>query len=372
VTDPLAAEDVARVLAIAAPAAHITRWDVTPDAYPALTPSTESLQRVVATTTDDRRVRVFVKTIRSMRHWPMIGMLSEADREAAITHFPWRTEADVYASSLVRDLPDGLRTPRIHALDDLGDDRVRIWMEDLPHGTANWDAGRYSTAALRLGRLAGQTLRDGLPADAPAMFGGLQMLWAMRIRNTLLPALRDDATWRDPRMAAAERSDPALRADLLALGDDAPSILSRLDRLPRGLAHGDACPQNLLADPLRVDGLVAIDWGFANVAPLGADLGQLLVGRLEGGELGAEDLPPIVDVIVPAYLDGLRAERIEPDPGAVGLGFLGSLLVGKTFSALPLERLGGPADADAVESFLHRARYARYLLDLRPALGLDA
>ncbi len=371
-TDTLAAEDIARVLAIAAPSANVTGWQVTPDAYPVLTPSTEALERVVAENADGGHVRVFVKTIRSLRHWPMIGMLPEAQREAAIARFPWRTEADVYASSLVRDLPDGLRAPLIHAIDDLGDDRVRIWMEDLPHTTAAWDAGRYAAAARRLGRLAGRTVRDGLPVDAPVLFGGLRMLYAMRITTTLIPALRDDATWRHPLMAAAARSDPALRVDLLALADEVPSILERLDGLPRGLAHGDACPQNLLADPLRDDGLVAIDWGFANVAPLGSDLAQLLVGRLEAGELGTDDLPAIDDVIFQAHLDGLREERVDPDPAGVRLGYLAGMLVGKAFSALPLERLGGPVDDAAVESFLHRARYARYLLDLRPALTLDA
>ena len=101
----LAAEDIARVLAIAAPSADISGWRVIPDAYPVLTPSTEALERVVAFTATRLEVSVFVKTIRSMRHWPMIGMLSPQDRQAAIDHFPWRTEADVYASSLVRDLP---------------------------------------------------------------------------------------------------------------------------------------------------------------------------------------------------------------------------------------------------------------------------
>lgn len=47
-TSALAAEDIARVLVIAAPADEIAEWAVTPDAYPVLTPSTEALDRVVA------------------------------------------------------------------------------------------------------------------------------------------------------------------------------------------------------------------------------------------------------------------------------------------------------------------------------------
>lgn len=368
----LAAHDIARVLALAEPSGSIATWTVSPDAYPVLTPSTEALDRVVASTVDGREVRVFVKTIRSMRHWPMIGMLSEPDRKAAIDRFPWRTEADVYASSLVRGLPDGLRAPRIFAIDDLGDDRIRIWMEDLPETAATWDLARYAAAARRFGRLAGRTHRDGMPADAPPLFGGLRMLWSMRIANTLLPLLRDGATWRHPLMAAAEGSDPPLRGDLLALADQAPSILDALDQLPRGLAHGDACPQNLLPDPDRRGAFVAIDWGFANLAPLGSDLVQLLAGRADNGELDADDLPGIQEAILAAYLDGLRDEAVDASPVLVRHGFLGGLVVGKAFSALPLERLRGPVDDRAWAPFLARARYARYLLDLRPALAIDA
>jgi hypothetical protein len=47
-------------------------------------------------------------------------------------------------------------------------------------------------------------------------------------------------------------------------------------------------------------------------------------------------------------------------------------VVGKAFSALPLERLGGPIDDQSLTFFLARARYARYLLDLRATLDVEA
>ena len=219
---------------------------------------------------------------------------------------------------------------------------------------ATWDLARYAEAARRLGRLAGRTHRNGLPGDAPPLFGGLRMLWAMRITNTLIPVLRDDATWRHPLMAAVDASDPALRDDLLALAGQVPSILDAFDRLPRGLAHGDACPQNLLPDPESRGDFVAIDWGFANLAPLGSDLVQLLAGRADDGELAADDLPPIQDTILAAYLDGLRDERVDTSPVPVHQAFLAGLVVGKAFSALPLERLGGPIDDRSVTSFQAR------------------
>jgi hypothetical protein len=368
-TSALAAEDIARVLAIVAPGDEIAEWAVTPDAYPVSTPSTEALDRVVGVTAAGRRLGVFVKTLHSLRHWPMIGMIPEALREASFARFPWRVEADVYGSTLVANLPDGLRAPRIHAIDDLGDERIRVWMEDVPQAGVAWDVTRYAMAARRLGRLAGRSLRDGLPADGPTLAPGLRFIFSARTAAFDIPALRGDGVWRHPLMGALAGTDPRLRGDLLDLADEAPSIVDALERLPQAIAHGDACPQNLMPDPHRADGFVAIDWGFTSLAPLGYDLGQLLVGRAESGDAEAADLPRIHDAILPAYIEGLHEERVDPDADDVRRGFIGGLLLRSAFTALPLDRLRRPATDGDVAVFTSRGRYARYLLDLRRALA---
>jgi hypothetical protein len=370
-TSALAAEDIARVLAIAAPADDVAEWVVTPDAYPVLTPSTEALDRVVAVTVDGRSLGVFVKTLHSLRHWPMIEMIPEALREAAFARFPWRVEADVYGSTLVKNLPDGLRAPRIYAIDDLGDERIRVWMEDVPGAHVTWDGTRYATAARRLGRFAGRSLLEGLSAGAPTLAPGLRFIFSARTAVFDIPALRSDEAWRHPLMAALAAADPRLRGDLLDLADEAPSIVDALGRLPHAIAHGDACPQNLLTDPLRADGFVAIDWGFTSLAPLGYDLGQLLVGRAESGDLDAADLPRICDAIVPAYIRGMLEERADPDADDLRRGFIGGLLLRSAFTALPLDRLRQTTTDDDVAFFTRRGRYARYLLDLRHELTFE-
>jgi hypothetical protein len=186
-----------------------------------------------------------------------------------------------------------------------------------------------------------------------------------------IPALRSDEAWRHPLMAALAGTDPGLRGDLMDLADEAPSMVDALERLPQAIAHGDACPQNLLPDPLRADGLVAIDWGFTSLAPLGYDLGQLLVGRAESGDLDAADLPRIHDAILPAYVEGLLEEQADLEPGDVRRGFIGGVLLRSAFSALPLDRLRGPATDDDAAVFARRGRYARQLLDLRQALTFE-
>jgi len=359
------ASAVGRVLRAAAPSAEIAEWAVIPDEYPAMTPSTASLERVVATTTDGRRISVFAKTLQSIRHWPAFETIPDAFREAAIAGFPWHVEADVYASGLLADLPDGLRSPRLLLVEELGDDRTRLWMEDVTATPAAWDLARYQMAAHALGRLAGRFPAAGLPAELPPLGMGLRAFFRLRIESTVLPPLRGDQTWGHPLMRTVLAADPSLRADLLALADDAPLLLDILDDLPQTLAHWDACPQNLLADPERVDGLVAIDWSFTTAAPVGFDLGQLLVGLAQTGELDPAELPAIHAAIVPAYLEGLRNEGVDADLADVRTGYVGSLLLRSGFTGPPLELLGRSDEPGIAGLFAQRARNTRFLLDMR-------
>jgi hypothetical protein len=365
------AEDtVRRAILTGAPDAKIASWTVVADEYPAMTPSTASLERVIATTTDGEPVSVFVKTLRSIRRWPAFETIPEAFRDAAVAGFPWHVEADVYASGLLADLPDGLRSPRLHLVEELGDDRTRLWMEDVAAPPAAWDLARYQMAAHALGRLAGRFPAVGLPAELPPLGMGLRAFFRLRIESTVLPPLRDDRTWGHPLMRTALAADPSLRADLLALAGDAPLLLDILDDLPHTLAHWDACPQNLLADPERVDGLVAIDWSFTTAAPVGFDLGQLLVGLAQTGELDPTELPAIHAAIVPAYLEGLRNEGVDADPADVRTGYVGSLLLRSGFTGPPLELFGRSDEPGIADLFAQRARYTRFLLDLRREVRL--
>jgi len=361
---------VRRVIGAAAPGAEIATWTVVADEYPAMTPSTASLDRVIATVTDGRRASVFAKTLQSIRHWPAFETIPEAFKEAAVAGFPWHVEADVYASGLLADLPDGMRAPRLFLIEELGDDRTRLWMEDVAAVPAAWDLARYQLAARALGRLAGRFPAARLPARLQPLGMGLRAFFRLRIVSTVLPSLRTDRTWDHPFARAALAVDPDLRADLLTLVDDAPLLLDMLDGLPQTLAHWDACPQNLLADPERVDGFVAIDWSFTTTAPVGFDLGQLLVGLAQTGELDPTELPAIHAAIVPAYLEALRNEGVDADPADVRTGYVGSLLLRSGFTGPPLELLGRSDEPGIADVFAQRARYARFLLDLRKEVHL--
>jgi hypothetical protein len=360
----LPAATVASVLSLAAPAAEVRDWQVVADAYPVRTPSTGGLDRVSATTADGRHVSVFVKTLQSLRHWPLIATIPERARASVVATFPWRVEADVYASTLLDVLPSGLRGPRIYLVEDLGEDRIRVWMEDVRPSDAIWDIARYQRAGRLLGRLAGRCIGSDAPSGAPPLFPGLRFQFVGRTAATDIPAIRNEELWRDPALAAATSEDPALRPDLLRLADLAPDIVDGLEELPQTLAHGDACPQNLLADPAAAEGFVLIDWGFAALAPIGYDLGQLVMGRANDGDVDVSDMPMIEREALAAYCAGLADESVEISIEDVRRGFLGGMLLRSAFAVLPLAELASGAGSIPEGHIAARARLLRHLLDL--------
>ncbi len=354
--------DIAR-RAAGSPSAQVVDWHLESFSYPTTNPSTISFERLHAVVADGhgrRSVSTFVKTIGSMRHSSILEFVPAHMREAAIAGFPWHVEADVYASRLLGDLPAGLRGPAVYAVEELPDDRSRLWIEDVTPIAADWDLGRYVQAARALGRLAARWSVEFIDAELPRRPPFLRSLMETRIRHSVIPMLLDEGMWTNSAVGGSV--DDALCDGLLALWDDTPAILVALDSLPHSGSHGDACPQNLLTVQ---DGLVAIDWGMAGPQPIGFDLGQLLAGRAESRELAVHDLTAVHAAILPAYLDGMRAEGATPDPDAVRTGYVGSLLLRSAFTALPLELLLRPSDAELAPIFASRAGYARFLLGLR-------
>jgi hypothetical protein len=341
----------------------------TPEAFPCVLTN--------MTTEDLARVRfgahreggsVVVKVARSPRHSPLWQQIPADHREAVLTELPWRAETDMYASPLASLLPPGLRMPVLYAIDELNDERLALWMEDVVERPGAWDTSDYALAARALGRLAGRFTEGAIPAEIPVQRRDLRRYFFGRVQLGTLPVLRADATWSHPLVAGAV--DAALRHDLEMLVMAAPGLLDRVDRLPRTLAHGDACPQNLLLPAAERDVVVAIDWTFAGVCPVGMDAGQLLAGRAESGELEPVELPNVFERVVDAYLAGLDEERPGMDPAGVRLGIIGNLVIRSAFTALPVELLdvhdtGEAGDVAGLKTlFQRRARYARFLVDL--------
>ncbi|MCA1823807.1 MAG: phosphotransferase [Frankia sp.] len=255
--------------------------------------------------------------------------------------------------------------PTVHLIEDLPDDRARLWMEDVVSpAAASWDGARFRSAAVALGRLAARWRDNPLPETARYPRGhATRSYYEGRVVHELLPAIRDAEAWQHPLLAGHRDDD--LRADLLALNDRVPAIFAALASAPAAFSHGDASPQNLLISAATPDEFVVIDWGgFVGLDAVGADLGQLLVGLAHAGEIDAAQLPDIHTVIVEGYVAGLAAEGMSVDARDVVRGFVGSLVVRSAFTAIPFERLHAEPNAELETLFDQRIRLTRYIVDL--------
>jgi len=309
---------------------------------------------------------VLVKVLRSARHWPGISLVPPPFRQRLIDGYRWRMEADVLTSELPGIMPPGMRTPIVYRSDDLGNDRLALWMEWIDVADQPWDGARFRRTARLLGQLAarrtGPAMADEPTADQPS---GLREFVAGPLAQRYLPMLTDRSVCSVLRPYA----DPQLRLDLIDLSERIPVMLDRLASLPQAIGHGDACPQNLLIPADAPDTVVAIDLSWQHPEAIGFDLGQLLVGLAHSGDLAPEQLPDLHDDLLAAFVQGLQSERCDVDIDDVRYGFDASMVIRSGFMALPWDQLlmaqRGPGFADHL---LQRVALTRYLADVGLAL----
>jgi hypothetical protein len=211
------------------------------------------------------------------------------------------------------------------------------------------------------------------PALAP-LAGLRHVEWSLatyttgRLELQVVPMLVSDEIWRHPLCAPF---DEDLRTRLRAAGANATALAAEADALPTLLSHGDACPNNLLAGE-HDDELVMIDFGFWGGAPVGFDLSQLLVGDVQIGKRGAEDLAEIDEAILTAYVAGLRAEGCEIPEEQVRRGHALCLLLMTGLSTVPFDLFEGPVNDQTTRIAADRATLARYALDLVDSTSVPA
>ncbi|VXC08993.1 hypothetical protein [Nocardioides sp. AX2bis] len=338
-------------------------------------PATSALLRVGGRDRDGTAWSVFVKVLAHLRHWPGLPFMPPETVDDFVAMFPWREELGLWRPALLDRLPDGLRVPHLHALVDLGDDRVAVWAEEvavLPGtegGRGGWDLDRFARAADLLGglnaRMCDRELLDECEYDEDYAL----LMW---VRHALVPTglqpLEDDDAWSHPALAPHQD----LRARLRSAAAGIEAVLARLAGWRHGMPHGDASPQNLLVPPADDPAdLVAIDPGFQTPAPLGSDLAQLVVGLVHAGHLDPAALPAVEDVVLAAYARGAAVALAEPDrdlghdprPDDVAGAYAATLLLRSGFTAIDYSWLADPDPARAAARLAPRVGLASFALD---------
>jgi hypothetical protein len=297
--------------------------------------------------------------VQSWARSPMFAFVPDEMKELAEASVPWRTEALAYRSDLGDRLPTGLTMPRALAVFDLDDKSASVWLEMVPVVEREWDEARYGRAAYLLGRLAGSPRVAELATVGEHSFTMADYAFG-RLQIQVIPMLHDDGVWQHPLVAATFGDE--LRDRLRAAAAQVPTYLEELLALPHTAAHGDACPNNLLATTDSPD-FTLIDYGFWLPMPVGADLSQLLIGDVQIGRSRAGDLAARDDAHVAEYVRGLRDEGCDLPEPAVRRSHALHMLMMSGLSAVPVELLDRPPSPALEAQVADRAAIARFCLD---------
>ncbi|MHA7271062.1 phosphotransferase [Arthrobacter sp. HLT1-20] len=308
-----------------------------------------------------------VKILQSPLLWQHIDQVPPHMREELARRYPWRTEAEVYASNLGHALPPGGRLPEIYSVIHIDPQRMALWMEDvLERPGAAWTDATFASAAHWLGRLAGSSAVANLGPQISAARDADRLLYYLDGvgRNVFIPGIEGDDMWRVPAVACA--ATPGLITGLRALAGRAYQLADELAQLPAFPAHGDASPQNLLIEngPEGTVNFVVIDWGMYGDACAGFDLGQLLSGWVNEGAMRGRDLYRLEPLCLSAYCDGLAKSGVSVAESVVRRGHALSMALFTGLSAVASDRLGEPDSAELRHVMAGRLEMAQFVLDL--------
>ncbi|MEV6494799.1 phosphotransferase, partial [Actinoplanes sp. NPDC051633] len=305
----------------------------------------------------------FVKVVQAWLRSPLSAAVPEPLRSELAPLMPWRTEPDIYRGELGRHLPDGLSLPHAYHVTDLDDESAAVWLDRVPVRQVEWDVARHRRAAYLLGRLASSTSVKPFAAHVP--IGRTARRFAEHwLAVNVVPDLTSEDLWRQPNVAAT--FDAHLRRRILRAAAALPALVDELESLPATTAHGDACTDNLLHTRLSND-IVLIDFGFWGTAPVGFDLGQLLLGEIQLGRRPARAFPELEEACLPAYVQGLRDEGCTTPVHQVRRAHAIAMTIFHAIPSIPYEHRTAEAGPDLLPLFANRAAMAGFILDLLDA-----
>jgi hypothetical protein len=237
-----------------------------------------------------------------------------------------------YQSGLLADLPGGLKAPGCLGVTEQpwGDDW--LWLEEVTDLLPRpWPPEQYPAVARQLGTFSAAWL-TGRPLPAHPWLS--QSWYRSKVAEaasviTELPALLDH-----PLLRPALPDDTARR--VLRLWDEREAFCIALDQLPQTFCHLDAFPRNLLLRPTTAGTheIVAIDWEFAGVNAVGADIAQLVGGSLLFREVEIASANELEQAVFQSYLEGLREAGWQGDQQQVRLGYAAGLVLHYVFLLL--------------------------------------
>jgi hypothetical protein len=338
--------------------AEVGGWEVRPLAYDYTSPISGGIYRVAGTANEgEQRVvwSLVLKVVRSAAGVIMPnGEVVPRDLPDGPSFFGyWKREPLAYRAGVLENLPGGLTVPRCYGLSERSDGTIWLWLEEVAGGQqTRWTPERCMLAARTLGRFNGAYLSGRDVPVHPYLDDGWLRSW-LDVRCTgMIDGIRRTDAWEHPLVRGAFLQ-PVLDR-VLRLWDDRELFLDALDRLPHTFCHRDAFRSNLLLcqDRSGQEGIVAIDWAYAGLGPVGEEIAPLIVAAPVGG--GPELAPWIVEApLFNSYLQGLSEACWHGEAWSVRFGFAASAALRYTFMTVA-EMLGDIGDEQGYASIERR------------------
>ncbi len=272
----------------------------------------------------------------SARPWSAIlkAIQPEANSNDPQGYRYWKREALAYQSALFQGLSGPVTAPRCYSIRENPDGSVWMWLEDVRDEMSHpWTLDTYARAARLLGQFNGASLAGRpLPEQAwPCEH------WLHKYLEHAAPMVQ---------FVRQNPKDPVVRGLLpgstlpltLAMWEERGAILKALDALPQTFCHQDAFERNLF---LRSGQLVAIDWGYAGLAPVGAELAPLIGVAFGLGGFPTAQAKELDRACFTSYLEGLGQAGWTPNPRQVRMGYTFTVLLRYVMGATVGELLPG-------------------------------
>ena len=236
----------------------------------------------------------------------------------------WRREALLCSSSLLDDLPAGLRAPHCYGFDEPMDGLVWLWLEHVrEESEQTWPPARW---ARHLGRFNGVYLA-GRSLPTTPWLSGRRLRSSLEHQRSLVK--RIVAAPGDPEVR--RWWPPEVVARILRLWEDRDALCDALERLPQTFCHGDAIRRNLLAE---AEETVAVDWACAGHYAVGEEVGQTLSVASAFYDVEPADLPALDEALFESYMAGLRDAGWRGDPTQVRFAHVAHAALRNAFNAV--------------------------------------
>ena len=240
-----------------------------------------------------------------------------------------RREVNAYQSGLLADLPVGLKAPRCFGVDEQPNGESWLWLEEITDAaTGRWPRERFTAVAHELGAFSAAYLTGRALPTYPWLSRGW---FRSAVTGTSSDIARLPALFDHPLVRPALPGETGSR--ILRIWDERETFFAAIDRLPQTFCHLDAFPRNLFVqhkDDRQIH-LTAIDWEYAGISALGAELAPLVGGSLLFDEADLATADELEAAVFTSYLGGLSDAGWRGDQQLVRLGYTIALVLHYVF-----------------------------------------